>query len=284
MARSTWGRGVWALAAAAALAGAFPAAASQNEFEIGRAAARNLEQRYGLYTDPAANARLQRIARLVVRASGSPAAFRFRILKGGEPNGITLPGGFIFLTQGLMKLLPEDELLAAALAHEVAHITLGHMTQMLQEQQVAMRAQAAGALPGSGTAGMAGPGVQPVELPAHVREKAADRAAARCQAAAGLDPASVARLLGRLSKQPELNAIGSLTHPTWEDRIRTLETYLRSPQFEADTRLPGFARRVEPRGLRSADDPRDPTVPGGGRVGEGQPCESPGPRGTWPGR
>lgn len=212
-----------------------------NETEIGRTAARDLEERHGLYNDASANARLQRIAALMVRASASSSAFQFRVLDINEPNGIALPGGFIYLTKGLLKLLPEDELLAAALGHEIAHIALGHMTEMLRERtQPAPNPSATPHNGGKSAAPSATPGAPgtagapPRESGPHAREKAADRAAARYLVAAGVDPRASLRLLARLSRQPELNATGSVTHPTWSDRMRVLESYLSSVQFQDD--------------------------------------------------
>lgn len=198
------------------------------EVEIGRRAARDLQDRYGVWNDKAANARMTRIGEMMAHAAHCQASCQFRILDADEPNGISLPGGFIFVTRGLLKLLPEDDLLAAALGHEVAHIALGHMTEMLREQSQ-------GVAPTAGSNAPARSGGPRPEPPAHLREKSADRADARYLQSLQIDPKNLVALLERLSKQPELNADNSLTHPTWRDRIASLQAYLASAQFQQDT-------------------------------------------------
>lgn len=189
----------------------------ESEAALGRVAAREMEHRYGTFNDAAANARLKRLAEPLARASGCHTAMQFRILASDEPNGIALLGGYIFVTRGLLKLLPEDDLLSAALAHEVAHIALGHMTEMLHERQA--RRQEKETVTSDG------------ETPAQTREKAADRAAICYLYAVGIEPRTMIRLLQRLSQQPCLNATGSRTHPTWQARILNLEEYLRTMQY-----------------------------------------------------
>lgn len=217
------------------LAGMVQAApAPDAEVQVGQNAAHDLERRWGVCTDAQANARVARLANVVLRAANWRGYIRIRILNASEPNGIALPGGYIYVSRGLLRLLPEDELLCAALAHEIAHIALGHMSQMLREREQPP-ARDGGSQPDAGAPG-AGP--QDVrrrapENPMHAREKEADRAAARYLCAANIDPRVLLRLLARLSRQPELDATASLTHPTWEERIRSVSAYIESPEFQA---------------------------------------------------
>lgn len=221
------------------------AAASQYEVEVGRSAARDLEQRYGLCRDEKLNARVHRAAAPILRVCGSRTPITIRVLKSDEPNGVALPGGFIFVTQGLLRVLKEDDILTAALGHEVAHIALGHMTEMLREHTSARiprsvdendpgcpEPPASGALESPSTPPAPGETrKRATENVVHLREKEADRAATRYLRAAGIDPRAMVRLLIRLSEQPELDASDSETHPTWPSRIRSVEEYLNSPEF-----------------------------------------------------
>ncbi len=219
-----WGKWVWLAACwVMALWGAVAAPAASGDRGAEGSPARQLEEEYGVVRDPGANARVQRLGARLRRAAHCRAHLRFRILNCQEPNGVTLPGGEIYVTAGLLKLLPQDELLAAALAHEVAHVALGHLAAVTREQRegvsrVGVAAQNGESLPANAT--------PPGTSRAFARERAADAAAARYLAAARLDPRAALRLLQRLARQPELNTQGSLTHPAWPDRIRSLRSSL----------------------------------------------------------
>ena len=93
----------------------------------GARAAPALEIRYGgVVRDAAAEERMERLGRLVAQAapgiSGDP---RCRLLDTDELNAASLPGDRLYVTRGLYVRLRCDEMLAAVLAHELAHIEAG---------------------------------------------------------------------------------------------------------------------------------------------------------------
>lgn len=93
------------------------------ETNIGREAAASLVARYGLSDD----AKMQRYVRLVGatvarKAKRKDVKWRFAVLDSREPNAFAAPGGYIFVTRGLVKLLDDESQLAGALAHEVVHV------------------------------------------------------------------------------------------------------------------------------------------------------------------
>ena len=56
----------------------------------------------------------------------------FAVLDNAMPKAYALPGGYVFITQGLLDTLRTETELASVLAHEIAHVTLGHSTQALR--------------------------------------------------------------------------------------------------------------------------------------------------------
>ena len=58
--------------------------------------------------------------------------FHFAILNSQEQNAFAAPGGYIFVTIGLLKTLKNEAELAGVLAHEVAHITQKHMLETIR--------------------------------------------------------------------------------------------------------------------------------------------------------
>ena len=90
----------------------------------GARAAPKLEARYGgVLRDSAAEGRMQRIGRrLCVGSNELEGEYRYRLLDSEEVNAFSLPGGRVYITRGLLERLDEDDMLAAVMAHEMAHI------------------------------------------------------------------------------------------------------------------------------------------------------------------
>lgn len=107
---------------------------TQQEIQIGREAAQELEDRYGLVRDPAQTRRLTEIGRRLTQVSSRrDLPWRFRILAVREVNAISLPGGFIYVTRGMLDFVASDDELAFVLAHEVAHVDQRHHVQLLEQ-------------------------------------------------------------------------------------------------------------------------------------------------------
>lgn len=125
----------------------------------GSQAASRMELRFGgVLRDREAESRMYRVARrLASNSSLMPDSYRFRLLASGKPNAFSLPGGFVYVTQGLYAELRTDGLLAAVLAHEMAHIETrdgqrprtGRSTESL-DRELAADALAVGYLNASG--------------------------------------------------------------------------------------------------------------------------------------
>ena len=95
---------------------------AQVETEIGRKAAAEIEKTYGLADMPDQAARLTRIANELAPLTARPdVTYTCKILEREELNALSLPGGTIYFTMGLVKALESDHEMAAVLAHEIAH-------------------------------------------------------------------------------------------------------------------------------------------------------------------
>jgi predicted Zn-dependent protease len=67
------------------------------------------------------------VGNTVARASDRPhTPYYFAVCKNNDPNAFAVPGGYVFITTGLLKLVKNEEELAGILGHEIAHITLQH--------------------------------------------------------------------------------------------------------------------------------------------------------------
>lgn len=106
---------------------------TEQEIQIGRQAAAEVESEFGLIHDPTQNQRVTSLGlRVAARSSRPNLPWTFRILAESEVNAISLPGGFIYVTLGMLNFVRSDHELAFVLAHEVGHVDRRHHVQMLE--------------------------------------------------------------------------------------------------------------------------------------------------------
>ncbi|HEV8353873.1 MAG TPA: M48 family metallopeptidase [bacterium] len=102
------------------------------EIRIGQEAARQLEAQFKVLTDEATVTRLSRVGRAVAAAADRDLPYTFKAVEIKEPNAVSLPGGFVYVTKGMLSFVRSDHELAAVLAHEVAHAAHGHQIEMMR--------------------------------------------------------------------------------------------------------------------------------------------------------
>jgi predicted Zn-dependent protease len=98
----------------------------QSEIAIGRQTARNL--RVTLTDDPDIAEYFNRIGQNVLRHSDATIPFTVRVIDSNEINALPLPGGFLYVTTGLILAADNEAELAGLIAHQIAHITAHHGT------------------------------------------------------------------------------------------------------------------------------------------------------------
>jgi len=97
------------------------------EISIGRQNHAKIIQQYGLYENPALQEYVQKVGdKLAAKSHRSNLIFRFTVLDSHEINAFALPGGYIYITRGLLAYLSNEAELAAVLGHEIGHVTARH--------------------------------------------------------------------------------------------------------------------------------------------------------------
>jgi len=125
------------------------------EVEIGRRMHPQILQEYGRYADESLQAYVDEVGQRIAKASHRPdLQFTFTVLDGEEVNAFALPGGYVYITRGIMAYLNSEAELVAVLGHEVGHVTARHAVR----QQTGATAAGVGAtlvaiLTGSGDLG-----------------------------------------------------------------------------------------------------------------------------------
>jgi predicted Zn-dependent protease len=244
--------------------------------------------------DPILSEYVNRVGQNLVRNSDAKVPFTFRVIDGEELNAFALPGGYVFVYTGLIKLASEEDEFAGALAHEIAHVAARHMTCRATEQQIA---KTAGIVPsillgplGGWAARQAGNAAIPMTFRSFSRhdEAEADYLGVQYMYAAGYDPTGAVSIFEKLEAlqktQPGAVARVLATHPMSSDRIEKTEEEIQRilparPEYVVTTSEYGDVR--ERLIARDADrKPKDdrPVLrvrPGDGKADDAQSDERP---------
>jgi predicted Zn-dependent protease len=108
------------------------------ELEMGRAAAEEVRATIGLVDDQGLQSYVQRVGVTLARTSHRPQLpWSFAVVDDPTPNAFALPGGYIFVTRGMMNLMNSEAELASVLGHEIGHVTARHSVTAISRQQLA---------------------------------------------------------------------------------------------------------------------------------------------------
>lgn len=120
----------------------------EQEVRLGRQADQEIVEQFGVYDDPELQDYVRRVGEQVLaqshlrRETALPeyrtTRFTFRILDTEIVNAFALPGGFVYVTRGLLAHLENEAQLAVVLGHEVAHVAARHSAQNALEGSLVM--------------------------------------------------------------------------------------------------------------------------------------------------
>ncbi|MFQ6108044.1 MAG: M48 family metalloprotease [Candidatus Aminicenantales bacterium] len=111
----------------------------EEEYYIGRTVAALILSRYPVYDNKAVNSYVSHVGSAVAIYSGRPeiyAGYHFLVLDSDEVNALSAPGGFIFITRGLLQRCRDEEMLACILAHEVSHVSAKHGLRSIKKSRL----------------------------------------------------------------------------------------------------------------------------------------------------
>jgi predicted Zn-dependent protease len=205
-----------------------------HEIEIGRNLAAVLLGAKPLHPDMALQAYVNRLGRWISLQSARPALpWTFAVLDDSGYNAFAAPGGYVFVTKGLVDSLKDESELAGVLAHEINHVLSKHHLQAIRKSaQSGILGRAVAAQLGKGAA--AGLSEQLVGLGRDLYGKGldqgdeleADRNGVALATRAGFDPYGLVAVLSQLRSTAPDNPMFSLqmsTHPAPQVRLDQLE-------------------------------------------------------------
>ncbi len=102
----------------------------QQEVQVGAQEHAKIMKQYGVYDDEKVQAYIDRVGEKVVQYTERPEVdYKFFLLDSPIVNAFALPGGYVYLTRGLLSLSNSEAEMAAVLAHETGHITARHSAE-----------------------------------------------------------------------------------------------------------------------------------------------------------
>ena len=244
------------------------------EVEIGKQAASEVAQQLGFVEDAKLQSYVAQLgARLAQFSPRRDVRYEFHAVDMEETNAFALPGGYVYVSRGLLALANSEDELAGVVGHEIGHVAARHSAQRQTRAQVAgigatLATIGAAILGGGelaqGVGQLAQTGAQGW-LASHSRdqERQSDDIGQRLAAQAGYDPAAISRFLGALGREMELR-LGEKrrptfldSHPSSDERVR--DTLARASRLTRSALPPlsrdrsAFVRRSE--GLLVGPDP-----------------------------
>ncbi|HKY33449.1 MAG TPA: M48 family metalloprotease [Candidatus Polarisedimenticolia bacterium] len=100
----------------------------EQEFAIGQGADQEVRRQHGAYLDsPALRSYVDGVGNALAKQGERPGlVFHFEVLNVPEINAFALPGGFVYVTRGILERLSTEDELAMVMGHEIAHVTARH--------------------------------------------------------------------------------------------------------------------------------------------------------------
>jgi predicted Zn-dependent protease len=202
------------------------------EIEMGRQADKEVEASFGLYPDAKVQAYVARLgASLVSGSERQNLPWTFRVVDDPTVNAFALPGGFIYVTRGLMTHLNSEAELASVIGHEIGHVTARHSASMISKQQFAMLGLGIGMvvrpeLQQFGDLAQAGVGLMFLKF-GRDAERQADDLGLRYLSRQAYDPQEAVAVFSVLERASQGTGEGRLpswlsTHPAPEDRAQRM--------------------------------------------------------------
>lgn len=241
------------------------------EIAIGQQQDAEIRREMGVYDDPALQRYVNDIGQELARVSHRPnLPWSFTIVDSPAINAFALPGGYIYVTRGILAYLDDESELAGVLGHEIGHVTARHAAQAYTRQAQAgiglailsIFVPATAPFADLGSAGLS------VLFLRHGREAEleADRLGVEYGSGVGYDPAGVPRFLATLARIHKLSERGVpnwlSTHPDPGSRVTKAEPVAGKFASDAAKALnrDQYLERIN--GLVFGDKPEDGVVRG----------------------
>jgi len=237
------------------------------EIQMGQQADSQVIASIGLYPDPALQSYVQGLGTRLATTSERPnLSWTFRVVDDPAVNAFAIPGGFVYVTRGILAHMTTEAELATVMGHEIGHVTARHTAHEMSREQVAGLGLAIGSIASSQIAKYAGVASQALGVMflkfSRDNENQADELGVRYSSRANYDSrqmVDVMRVLDKITAEgggrlPEWLA----THPDPGNRIAHINAVIARMQTDfagATVNRDAFERRLD--GIIFGMNPRE---------------------------
>ena len=241
------------------------------EIALGQNTDHEIRQTYGIYQDKAMNDYVNGVGQKLAAFSFRPKLqFHFAVLDTPVINAFAAPGGFIYVTRGIMALMNSEAELAVVLGHEIGHVDARHSVKRLSGTLLI----SVGLLLGSAlsediakVAGLAGIGTQLLFLKfSRSDEYQADSLGIHCARKAAYSPVEMVQFFSALENMSADSGGSRLpsflsTHPLTKNRIAKVKELLSSQDVRLAVNKENYLRQID--GLIYGENPQQGFIEGG---------------------
>jgi predicted Zn-dependent protease len=237
------------------------------EISMGREAAAEVGNSLGLYSDAELRTYVNGIGqRLAATSERAQLQWSFDVVDDPSVNAFALPGGFIYVTRGLLAHLNSEAELAAVIGHEIGHVTARHSVNQISKAQLLNVGLGVGMilkpqLRPFGQIGEAGMGLLLLKY-GRDDENEADELGLRYMTKAGYPAAAMPHVLQMLQRVGETEGGGRVpnwlsTHPNPQNRVTRVSGKLGEygGAEGATVRREAYLRQID--GVVFGPDPRE---------------------------
>jgi len=204
------------------------------EIALGQQYHQQVVQQIGLYEDRDLQAYVERLGReLAARSERPDLPWHFTVVDDASVNAFALPGGYIYVTRGLVDHMGSEAELAGVMGHEIGHVAARHSVNQLSKQQLTQLGLTVGMILSPGAqrygdlANLAG-GLLFLKF-SRDDERQADDLGLRYISRSGYPPQAMGNVFTLLSRVSRVEQGGRLpnwlaTHPDPEERLKIMQT------------------------------------------------------------
>jgi predicted Zn-dependent protease len=236
------------------------------EIELGREAAEQVRTALGLYSDAGLQSYVDTIGQKLAAASERPKLdWSFQVVDDAAVNAFALPGGYIYVTRGLLTAMSSEAELAGVLGHEIGHVTARHSVSQISRAQLASLGLGLGMIlrPELRPLGQVGEVGLGLLLLKHGRsdENQADDLGLRYMTRADYPASEMPKVLQMLQRVSEAENVGRVpgwlsTHPSPADRVTRVNAQLRTLRGDGGSpRREPYLRQID--GIVFGPNPRE---------------------------
>lgn len=236
----------------------------KQEIAMGQETDQQIRRQFGIYDDSKLNAYVNAVGQKMVPYSHRPdLKYHFAVLDTPVVNAFAAPGGYIYVTRGILALMGSEAELAVVLGHEMGHVTARHSMKRLSGQMLAQVGLALGSVLNKDIAkfaGLAGIGMQLLFLKfSRSDEYQADSLGIGYARQAQYAPSEMLRFFTALENMSAESGGHNIptflsTHPMTSDRIARVKGLLSSQDVRLAVKREPYLGQVD--GMIYGENPR----------------------------